>query len=309
MLIYLVWPGHFCIPIEPCKYDKRWKVMGREFYIDTACAKRTAAPHGMPHDAEYWRLSNDEGLFHEMLQSWMANTLVLYRGFPGCHFCWPDLLSGVLESEGVLDRPEFTMSDSGKGSTCWLPTADQAMAEGVSIQCCDPFTAQLANRIPVPIGFTVRINCGSGSGVPVCWLNAGEIVVKGPLREPKWAMHSISWLYLGQIEFRPWPINMPDAYLPPQRPYQPKSLEAVHDWWDTCTMWMGNCQRGDIVLRQHIARIAQFAIARRLMERYSQEELAMMIAESRPTHEERRRVEAEVRNIVIRQSLENSGLV
>lgn len=237
---YLV-SNHFMVPIMPSqKYKNRWQVMGKELYIDVNVTMKIEKPGTAPLScSEAYRIT-DDGLFHQLLTSWMSGSYVLYRGFPGCHFCWPRLLMGQLESEGKDDRPEFTM---GGGATRWLPTADRDLARGVSLQCCDGFTQELARNEHIPIGFTVGIPAGSSRNLPLCWLNSGEIVVRGPLVSGQYLMESITWFRNGIHSYTPWPPGFTNLFLPPQRPYLPSSRLAVDNWWDTCQAWKAEAKR------------------------------------------------------------------
>lgn len=233
----------FMVPIQLSKhYQNRWQVMDGELYIDLQATAITVKPTNAPPSCNAAYRIQDEILFHNFLTSWMDGSLVLYRGFPGCHFCWPDLLMGQLKSEGDEDKPEFTMSDSGKGTTRWLPTASRDLARGVSLQCCDQFTRGLALHEHIPIGFTVKIPAGSSKKLSVCWLNSGEIVVRGPLISGQYQMESITWLRNGITSYTMWPLEFPNLFLPPQRPYKPSAI-AVYEWWDTCQIWKAEAKR------------------------------------------------------------------
>ncbi len=239
---YLV-SNQFMVPIKLSeKYKKRWQVMGGEFYIDVDCTKRVKIPSNAPQSCNDAYSIADEVSFHALLTSWMDGSLVLYRGFPGCHFCWPDLLNGELKSEGNDDYPEFTMSDSGKGTTRWLPTANRDLARGVSLQCCDAHTQMLSLHEHIPIGFTVKIPAGSFQKIPLCWLNAGEIVVKGPLISGQYQLESITWLRNGITSYMVWPTGFTNLFLPPQRPYKPSAIE-LYKWWDTCQLWKAEVKK------------------------------------------------------------------
>lgn len=271
MPIYLV-GQKFAITMELShRYKGRWRVMGKELYLDVACTqpvKKQLLPQSIAKSCEAaYRLRTDEKPFHEFLLAWMANTLVLYRGLPGCHFCWPGLLKGKLESEGLEDYPTFTMSESGKGSTRWLPTAERDTAQGASVQCVDPLTKKLSLGEPVPIGFTVAIPAGSARNLPLCWLNAGEVVVRGPLWLPAYRMHSITWLDRQQVDFRAWPIQMPDEFLPPQRPYKPGSEKILEDWWESqrCQVWMQKLAKYDHVIRSATERRVLASVRRTIL--------------------------------------------
>ncbi len=239
---YLV-SSRFMVPIQPSQtYPNRWQVMGKDLYVDAHITRRTNIPHNAPSSCNEAYSIPDEILFHNFLTSWMDGSLTLYRGFPGCHFCWPELLLGQLKSEGNEDRPEFTMSDSGRGATRWLPTAERDLARGVSLQCCDQFTRGLALHEHIPIGFTVKIPAGSAKRLPLCWLNSGEIVVRGPLITGQYQMESITWLRNGTTSYTAWPQGFTNLFLPPQRPYQPSAI-AVYKWWDTCQPWKAEAKR------------------------------------------------------------------
>jgi hypothetical protein len=104
---------------------------------------------------------------------------------------------------------------------------------------------------PVPLGFTVKIPVGPHRNIPICWLNAGEIVVQGPLSEPFYKMHSIAWLDTGNVAFRRWPAAFPANCLPPQRPYQPRNMDVLEQWWDApeTQAWMDHIERHDGTLK------------------------------------------------------------
>jgi hypothetical protein len=252
----------FAVPIEPSRYRGRWQIMGREFFINDLCLSvHEARPQLVPASCTtaYKLKGKDEAeIFHDFLQEWMSNGLTLYRGFSGCHFCWPKLLEGTLESEGKVDYPEFTMSDSGKGTTCWLPTAGKKLAEGCSIQDIDPFTDALSRREPVPVGFAVKIPAGSSRNLPLCWLNTDEIVVKGPLIG-QFELCSIAWYHVGQVSFRPWPTGIGRLFMPPQRPYKPGSQNLIDAWWRDPSMqlWLDEVAKVDIVYQKLSGRVAQ----------------------------------------------------
>lgn len=230
----------FMVPIMPSqKYKNRWQVMGKELYVDVNSTKKVDRPHNAPSSCSDAYSIADERLFHNFLTSWMDNSLVLYRGFPGCHFCWPDLLNGQLKSEGDDDKPEFTMG----GATRWLPTADRDLARGVSLQCCDRFTQALALHERIPIGFTVKILAGSSKNLPLCWLNAGEIVVRGPLITGQYQMESITWFRNGLHSYTLWPVGFTNLFLPPQRPYLPGSGIEVYKWFDACQIWKSEAKK------------------------------------------------------------------
>jgi hypothetical protein len=265
---YLV-SRRFAVPIkDSVLYRGRWQVMGKELYVDKNCTQQirpadSPIPLPPPSSCNAAYVIQDDDAFHDFLNSWMDGSLVLYRGFPGCHFSWPDLKDfALLKSEGDEDKPEFTMNQHGRGSTRWLPTADRNMAQGVTLQCCDPHTQALSMSEPVPIGFTVQIPAGSHRNLPLCWLNAGEIVVRGPLEYPKYRMCSITWMDLGTVAFHNWPLAVRDVLLPPQRPFQPGTRKAIDDWWESCQPWVDLVALYDPVIAAAAARRVAAAAVR-----------------------------------------------
>ncbi|WP_281629652.1 hypothetical protein [Vibrio sp. St2] len=240
--------GDLRLQFHFCEYPHRIKLAEGDFYMDFNCLQRKTTNIPITFRlSKCYELSakDDEGYLHNMIKEWRRNTLALYRGFPGCHFCWPDLLMGELKSEGTNDYPEFTMSDTGKGTTCWLPAAEKNIAQGVSIQCCDQFTLGLSMQedVAIPIGFTVRIPVGKSQGQRICWLNSGEILVRGPLMSGQYNMDSITWMKNGGPSFTSWPAQFPNLFLPPQRPFQPAHKPQIEDWWKTCKRWMDEVPR------------------------------------------------------------------
>ena len=231
----------FAIKIDDCQYQNRWQVMDKPLYIDKQLTKQIADisqfPVLLPPDCRIAYTIAEEDQFIAFFMKWIQEDLYLYRGFPGCHYCWPELLNGILRSEGQRDYPEFTMGQSG---TKWLPTADDVdLAQGVSIQCIDKYTKALSLIDKVPIGFTVRIFANTSTvHLPLCWLNSGEIVVQGPLRVGQYSLHSITCLHKNALSFRPWPATFLPTALPPQRPYEPASQQLIDDWWVLCQGWI-----------------------------------------------------------------------
>ena len=260
---YLFVGNHRMEFVDSGHYARRIKFTEGEFYMDVACIRRktTDIPLTYKFSDCYELISEgDRPQLAAMITDWKANALVLYRGFPGCHFCWPHLLAGELRSEGNDDYPTFTMG----GSTRWLPTADLATAQGVSLQCTDVYTRALSMNEPVPLGFTVAIPLGNGRGKPLCWLNAGEIVVQGTLILGEYTMHSITWYDVQMHDFRPYPHGMGGMILPPQRPYLPASMEVIRDWWERSQAWVDTVAIFDATLQQAQGRRAQAATIREL---------------------------------------------
>jgi hypothetical protein len=236
---YLMFHGSM-VPIKLHNYG--WQVMNSTLFIHPmSVAKSRNRPSNAPAScSEVYTIAESE-IFRDFFLNWMDGSLLLYRGFPGCHFCWPGLLKGKLISEGNADSPSFTM---GGEKTRWLPTAyNRDLARIVSVQCLDSYTRGLSLHEHIVIGFTVEIPAGSSRNVPICWLNSGEIVVRGPLYSGQYRMESITWLRNELPSFTRWPPGFTNLFLPPQRPFQPRSALAVYEWWDTCQDWKAEARR------------------------------------------------------------------
>lgn len=227
--------------LYPCEYPGRIKLEEGDFYMDFHCLQPKTTNIPLSYKlSECYELAeeNSERYLHYIIQEWRTNTLVLYRGIAGCHFCWPGLLEGRLESEGTNDYPTFTMNNNE--GTRWLPAAEKKdIAQGASVQLIDKFTLGLSDQgLTIPIGITVSIPVGKSQGPRICWLNSGEIVVRGPLESGQYNMYSITWLEKEGISYTIWPKRFPNLFLPPQRPYEPKQMEQIEKWWKSCRVWM-----------------------------------------------------------------------
>jgi hypothetical protein len=93
----------------------------------------------------------------------------------------------------------------------------------------------------------------STSHLPLCWLNPGEIVVKGPLNAGhQYKFHSITWLENGNIFHGRWPAGFPNVFLPPQRPYDvAATTRAIENWWNDARfqVWRDEVARHDTQIR------------------------------------------------------------
>jgi hypothetical protein len=239
--IYLV-SEEFAVPIKSIKeYPHCWQLMDKELYLFkelTSPISPRSIPAHVPGDCREAHIISDgtnAHSFREFLHHWMSNELILYRGFPGFHRCWPDLLQGVLRSQGEIDYPTWTMDDI---DTCWLPTADIDTAQGVSLQLNDRYIPALSRHEPIPTGFTVKIRAGSSNNLPLCWTSPGEILVKGPLFTGKYHFESITWYVNNFPHFFTWPIGFTNLTLPPQRPFNPATHGITRQWWANCHDWM-----------------------------------------------------------------------
>jgi hypothetical protein len=224
----------FRIQLQPSQYRVAWEapcdgilnlLINKSDMVETA--------------KDRYKLRDQTG-FLQFWLNWNNNSLVLFRGFPGCHYCWPDLLQGRLQSEGNDDEPTFTMSNTGKGTTRWLPTARTAReAQNISISCGDIYTENLSMNKAVPVGFTVFMMVGTNRPHAVCWLNPGEIVVRGPLLSGDYNLHSVTTESKRQFLNHNWPAGLSNTALPRQRPYKPTTQKQIDDWWNDkmCQDW------------------------------------------------------------------------
>ncbi len=241
---YLILP-HYAVSIEDSAYESMFRVVRTDFHISReALVALEDPPPSAPPDCDIaYRLRADADRFELFHQAWLGSNADLFRGFPGCHFSIPNLVgTNSLESEGMADLPTFTMGNATP--TRWLPTAaDFNLCAGVAYQCTDAHTQEIARTNAVPMGFVVRIVVGATLGIPIAWLNAGEIVVRGPLVYPQFDIHTIVWLDHLAPRNTPWPPTWRPSQLAPQRPYQP-GRPAVEAWWAQCAAWVATLPPG-----------------------------------------------------------------
>jgi len=224
----------FHIRLQPSRYQNAWEAPSQGI-LDLLINKSDMIDLG----GDRYKLRDQTG-FLQFWMNWNSSSLVLYRGFPGCHFCWPDLLQGRLQSEGNVDSPTFTMNDNGRGTTRWLPMARTALeAQNISISCLEVFSENLSMRHAIPVGFTVSVLAGSNRNFYVCWLNPGEIVVRGPLISGEYSVHSVTIESARQFRHHTWPAGLSNTALPRQRPYKPATQQQIDDWWrhKECQDW------------------------------------------------------------------------
>ncbi|WEF34228.1 hypothetical protein [Pseudoduganella chitinolytica] len=240
---------NFQLLLVDCRYDGRMKLSEGDFYINVQSIEEN--PDDKPSvfsRNKHYRFSQplEEASFENVLEEWRRNTLTLYRGLPGCHYSWSSFMQGELRGEGNVDYPTYSMD---VGGTSWLPSDDIAMAQIVANQCNDAYTKTKSFFEPIATAFVVSINCGVHSGRVICWLNDGEIAIKGPLIFGQYRMHSILWLDALMPDWHPWPIALRDIYvLPPQRPFKPGSSDLIRDWWIACQPWVDRILSCDDVL-------------------------------------------------------------
>lgn len=181
-----------------------------------------------------YTLVNRQGheLLRQMIKGWNSSDPVsLYRGFSLWHRCIPALAGGVLNSEGDADIPTFTMGNPEP--TRWLPFSDSADTGFIiGISGIDETTRHMSLTRPIPVGVNVRFECHAGSRADVCWLNYGEIVVRGPLQRNQFVLSELYWFVYQIPERRAWrPLIANSDLVPPPRPYHESATrQQVEDW-------------------------------------------------------------------------------
>ena len=164
--------------------------------------------------------------FKNIYTEWSENRLTLVRGMAGSHFAWNDLREGVLRSEGRADLPKGTMFEKGapeSSKTCWLPFSWSPRVDEQSKQCAegllDEHLLAIAEQKAVPIGVLLKLHGGKSNMPGICFLNPGEILIRGPLVDI--AVSEVAWLYKSaKPVWTPWPANRPIGQLPKLRPYK-----------------------------------------------------------------------------------------
>jgi hypothetical protein len=196
-------------------------------------------PHQAPNDCgTQYRFKDVQGSsdFDDFYPDWLMNNALLYRGISGNHFSW-DRIKGSffshpeLKSEGTADIPTYTMGN--EQPTAWLPT-DMVLGTAVNVALgnMDQFTAAKSNTASVPVGIVASIRVGKSLGKPICYLNPGETVVKGPLRYPAFGIHQLVWLEFNGITNSNWLGGLAPDKLMPVRPYKPASQGDFDAWWN-----------------------------------------------------------------------------
>ena len=248
---YLI-TSKYAIKLASSQYSGMVKIAGSDFHIlEQLISPLEDVPKTAPKDCELaCKLTEGEREFNDFLALWLNNAARLYRGFNGSHFCWPDMTKGKLVSEGEADIPTFTMGNTQK--TRWLPMADyRSLAEDVAYSGTDTYTSTLSLTNNVPIGIAVCVPVGKSKGIPIAWLNAGEIVVRGPLMYPAFQICTIIWMQHGMPSKTNWPMGLSPDDLPPQRPYKPGTKKDIEDWWDDkCSKWVKS-----LVLAGHLVMV------------------------------------------------------
>jgi len=216
--------------IRKAGYQNTYEITGYagSFYLlDTAIKKLPT----LPSEPEKFCIeqAKDEAEFDQFFEEWLTDSAVLYRGLPGCHFCWPKLRKeGRLLSEGKADLPTFTMGNTTP--TRWLPSAVQEdTAAGIGLSCLDEYTKRDLKTEDVPVGIVVKIPVGRNKALPLSWLNPGETVVQGPLGVKQFQICGVVWLLAGDYFYMRIDIAFNELF--PQRPYEPKSKQAILDWF------------------------------------------------------------------------------
>ncbi len=231
------------LTIKPAGYSNTFEVVGypgKFYFLNTAIQQLPEPPMPGPNYEATYSLNGgkeDQKEFDKFFGAWCSNSAYLFRGLPGCHFCWPPLKKeGRLKSEGKADLPIFTMGNQVK--TRWLPAAAQEnLAAGVALSCLDKYTKIDLKTEDVPVGVVIKIPVGSNMAVPLSWLNPGEIVVQGPLRHDQFSICASVWLLEGDYFYLQDEVSYNKLFA--QRPYEPNSKQAILDWFKTLkgTQW------------------------------------------------------------------------
>jgi hypothetical protein len=256
--------GHYRLTIEEGQYDGKWKVtkengtqiptpsLGGLYIADQQLSwtEEQNAPSSTtgsflqkflrPTINRIARLQMDDDAFLDLYEKWKSDTLTLTRGITGTHMAWNDLVGGSLGSEGGTDEPTFTMGNANP--TRWLPTSffrfdEHAVAILPAIQDLNHQTTRQALENFggwIPTGAIVKINAGASKNFAICWLNAGEIVVRGPL---SYSAHDFLYWRIIYSRLTEPPedrlVVPPQANLLPllqQRPFRPENPESIMNW-------------------------------------------------------------------------------
>jgi hypothetical protein len=193
---------------------------------------------GVPESRQFVELK-DSSHFAALYDRWQSNTLILARVITGVHYTWEDLVSGKLSSEGTADIPTFTMFQGAGPGTCWLPTAfsqsnDHADLESIALGNLGQQQINMRNALEqmgtwFPAGIIVTIHPGTNKSFGTCWMNSGEIVVRGPLTRTTedFKIWRIVYFNLSNGETRRvMPFRDDLLRKLPQRPWQPTEEEA-----------------------------------------------------------------------------------
>jgi len=215
--------------------------------------KTTNFFQGEPAQDVHYQLTADVHQFADLYTQWRNNDLRLTRGVTGTHPGWNDLVRGTLRSEGHNDLPTFTMGNAVP--TSWLPASH--FGPGYEQSAAMPAIQDLNNVATrtayeqvgtwLPVGGIVRIHLGQSSSAAICWLNAGEILVRGPLNRDLGEFDLVRLLYARFIADAP-------SYLlvtpPPredllqgltQRPFEP-TAEQMENWIAEIGIWHATIQ-------------------------------------------------------------------
>lgn len=150
-----------------------------------------------------------------------------YRGIRISHFSWRSLKhSGVLASDGVEDNPTFTMSEP----TRWLPFVNsydipKGIALGIDRE--DKGLSQMRREGQTfPVGAIVSYHVTKDT--PVAYLNAGEQVIRGPIKVEKKVDVILS---NGDTIEGVSPLELPES-----APYE-ASFEGLAEWRQNVANW------------------------------------------------------------------------
>lgn len=197
---------------------------------------------------------NDASAFSEFFTAWKGNTCTLSRELTTDHFSWPGICENPskLKSEGDNDVPTFTM---GEDSTRWLPAAywgqnpkiGAITLAGTKEPAVMKFLAEVKGWIPMGVELAIKV--GMDIDIRMAWLNAGEIVLRGPLNATQFAIKKITFAkyapfsYQGQLvaqaDFQVIEATGIDVKSLPPRPYvvggtdnEDQKVAKLRAWWN-----------------------------------------------------------------------------
>ncbi|MFS9381075.1 hypothetical protein QNN88_10300 [Citrobacter sp. ANG330] len=182
-----------------------------------------------------------------MYQEWKNDNLQLMRGISSNHFSWNGIvLDEKVVSEGTNEFPGATM---GGSASCWVPTSiasdEHALQTSTSIalgnhnstmyECINAAHPQEN----VLLGMVLTFHAGENKSLPVHFLNAGEILLKGPVEKKHFEISHLviskpsdptgfqALSYSGES----WDKDlMPAALYDPNDTYADSGKEMTRDW-------------------------------------------------------------------------------
>ncbi|MES2186427.1 MAG: hypothetical protein V4505_17890 [Pseudomonadota bacterium] len=220
------------------RYPNIWKVTGEDFYFHEQTVRRSPGLSLNPFTPTKYLVQprQDDLILH--YRAWLDNTLVMYRGIAASHHCWEHLrANSILISEGPHDEPTMTMGAGWGNGTCWLPVGPLALAQGVTLSDMTDAVEVASNTRPVLVGITLGFRLGHDRGVPFCYINTGEMVVKGPLMFGAYHAYSMNWVSERLYTDHVWPGALVGTNIPTARPFRALAPAPVLAWITANNAW------------------------------------------------------------------------